>query len=120
VIYYPGESGELIIDAGVEVPDGFAARDAVRRVDTPAGEVAAVTHFGDYADLAGAYAALQQWCSTSARPPSGTSWEVYGDWEEDPPSGEPTSTSCSRHPRALSRLPSGKTTRGSKSTRPGV
>jgi predicted transcriptional regulator YdeE len=84
VIYYPGESGELVIDAGVEVPDGFTARDPVRRVDTPAGEVAAVTHFGDYADLAGAYAALQQWCTTSARPPSGTSWEVYGDWEEDP------------------------------------
>ena len=84
VIYHPGGKGELVIDAGVEVPDGFTARDAVRRVDTPAGEVAATTHFGDYADLGGAYAALEQWCAASGRAPAGTRWEVYGDWEEDP------------------------------------
>jgi predicted transcriptional regulator YdeE len=84
VIYHPGGKGELVIDAGVEVPDGFTARDAVRRVDTPAGEVAATTHFGDYADLGGAYAALEQWCTASGRAPAGTRWEVYGDWEEDP------------------------------------
>jgi predicted transcriptional regulator YdeE len=84
VVYHPSGNGELVIDAGVEVPDGFTARGAVRRVDTPAGEVAVVTHYGDYADLAGAYAALEQWCTASGRQPAGTSWEVYGDWEEDP------------------------------------
>ena len=84
VIYHPSGNGELVIDAGVEVPDGFTPRDAVRPVDTPAGETAAVTHYGDYADLAGAYAALEQWCTASGRRPAGTSWEVYGDWEEDP------------------------------------
>lgn len=84
VIYYPGEGGELVIDAGVEVPGGFTARGEVRRVDTPAGEVAAVTHFGDYAGLPGAHAALERWCAASARRPSGTRWEVYGDWDADP------------------------------------
>ena len=84
VIYHPGGRGELVIDAGVEVPDGFTAGGAVRRVDTPAGEAAAVAHYGDYADLAGAYAALEQWCTASGRRPAGTSWEVYGDWDEDP------------------------------------
>ena len=84
VIYQPDEGGGLTIDAGVEVPDGFTARGAVRRVDTPAGEAAAVTHYGDYADLARAYAALEQWCTGGGRQPAGTSWEVYGDWEEDP------------------------------------
>jgi effector-binding domain-containing protein len=84
VIYYPGTGGELVLDAGVEVPDGFTARGEVRPVDTPAGEAAAVTHYGEYADLAGAYAALEQWCAATGRQPSGTSWEVYGDWEEDP------------------------------------
>jgi predicted transcriptional regulator YdeE len=83
VIYRPG-AGELVIDAGVEVPDGFTAGGALRRVDTPAGEAAAVTHYGDYADLAGAYAALEQWCTASGRQPAGTNWEVYGDWDEDP------------------------------------
>jgi effector-binding domain-containing protein len=84
VIYYPGEPGELVIDSGVEVAGGFTARGPVRSVGTPAGEVAAVTHYGDYADLAGAYAALRQWCVAAGRQPSGTGWEVYGDWEEDP------------------------------------
>jgi predicted transcriptional regulator YdeE len=84
VIYHPGGNGELVIDAGVEVQDGFTARGPVHRVDTPAGEVAATTHFGDYADLGGAYAALERWCAASGRAPAGTRWEVYGDWEEDP------------------------------------
>ena len=84
VVYHPSGNGELVIDAGVEVPDGFTAGGAVRRVDTPAGEAAAVTHYGDYADLARAYAALEQWCAAGGRDPAGTSWEVYGDWEEDP------------------------------------
>jgi effector-binding domain-containing protein len=84
VIYRPGEGGELVIDAGVEVPEGFTARGEVRPVDTPAGEVATTTHYGDYSELSAAYAALERWCATSSRQPSGTSWEVYGDWDDDP------------------------------------
>jgi effector-binding domain-containing protein len=83
VIYYAGDNG-LTIDAGVEVPGGFTSRGAVRPVDTPSGESAAVTHYGEYTDLAGAYAALGQWCAANGRQRAGTSWEVYGDWEEDP------------------------------------
>jgi effector-binding domain-containing protein len=84
VVYYPTEGGGLTIDAGVEVPGGFTSRGAVRPVDTPGGEAAAVTHYGEYADLAGAYATLERWCAASGRRPAGTRWEVYGDWEEDP------------------------------------
>jgi effector-binding domain-containing protein len=85
VIYYASAvDGELTIDAGVEVPGGFSPRGAVRPVDTPAGESAAVTHYGEYTDLAGAYAALERWCAANGRQRAGTSWEVYGDWEEDP------------------------------------
>jgi effector-binding domain-containing protein len=84
VIYRPGEGGELVIDAGVEVPEGFTARGEVRPVDTPAGEAATTTHYGEYAELPAAYAALEQWCVTRTRQPSGTSWEVYGDWDDDP------------------------------------
>ena len=32
----------------------------------------------------GAYAALTQWCADSKRRTAGVSWEVYGDWEDDP------------------------------------
>ena len=84
VIYRPGEGGDLFIDAGVEVPDGFTARGGVRLVDTPAGEAAATTHYGDYSGLSAAYGALEQWCAASSRRPAGTNWEVYGDWDDDP------------------------------------
>jgi hypothetical protein len=45
VIYHPSEGGELVIDAGVEVPGGFTARGAVRRVNTPQGEAATTRHY---------------------------------------------------------------------------
>ncbi len=84
VLYYPGQAGVLTIDAGVEVFAGFAGRDAVRRITTPAGEVAVTTHFGEYSEMAGAYAALERWCAENRRHPAGVNWEVYGDWEDDP------------------------------------
>ena len=40
---------------------------AVRAATTPGGEAAAVTHYGEYADLAGAYATLERWCAASMR-----------------------------------------------------
>ena len=84
VIYRRGAGGDLVIDAGVEVPDGFTARGEVRPVDTPAGEAATTAHYGDYAALSGAYGALEHWCAENGRRPAGTNWEVYGDWDDDP------------------------------------
>jgi effector-binding domain-containing protein len=46
--------------------------------------VATTAHFGDYAQMAGAYAALEQWWTGNGRRPAGVSWEVYGDWDDDP------------------------------------
>jgi effector-binding domain-containing protein len=84
VIYRPGEAGALTIDAGVEVLSGFTESGPVRRVTTPAGEVAVTAHFGEYSALGGAYAALEQWCTANGRGSAGVNWEVYGDWDEDP------------------------------------
>lgn len=60
------------------------AVSAVRRITTTAGEVATVAHFGEYSAMDGAYAALDQWCSANGRRQAGVSWEVYGDWDDDP------------------------------------
>jgi effector-binding domain-containing protein len=84
VIYHPGEGGVLTIDAGVEVFAGFEARGEVRRVTTPAGEVAVTSHNGEYSALAGAYTALEQWCAANGRRRAGVNWEIYGDWDDDP------------------------------------
>ena len=84
VVYYPGEGGALRIAAGVEVFTDFAGHGEVQRVTTPAGEVAAAAHYGDYSGLGRAYAALDRWCAGHGRRPAGVSWEVYGDWDDDP------------------------------------
>jgi effector-binding domain-containing protein len=84
VVYRGGEAGALAIDAGVEVFDDFTERGAVRRLTTPAGEVAATAHYGEYSALSGAYAALDQWCAEHGREGTGVNWEVYGDWADDP------------------------------------
>jgi effector-binding domain-containing protein len=84
VVYYPGEGGSFTIDAGVEVFSDFADRGEVRHVSTPAGEMAATVHYGEYSDMAGAYAALEQWCRDNGRQPAGVNWELYGDWDDDP------------------------------------
>jgi effector-binding domain-containing protein len=85
VIVYHGErNGVLTIDAGVEVPAGFEPDGDVRSRATPSGEVATVAYFGDYSQMAPAYAAIEQWCGANGRRPAGPSWEVYGDWVDDP------------------------------------
>jgi len=84
VVYYGGEAGRLTIEAGVEALTDFTDRGQVRHAATPPGEVAVATHYGEYSDLASAYAALDLWCRDTGRRPAGVSWEVYGDWEEDP------------------------------------
>jgi effector-binding domain-containing protein len=84
VIYHGTADGTLTVDVGVEVPAGFVPDGDVQPAATPEGDVATAAHFGDYAKLAGAYAALEQWCASRARPPAGVNWEVYGDWDDDP------------------------------------
>jgi len=84
VMYYGGSGAALAIAAGVEVFSDFAGRGEVQPVSAPAGEVAAVTHWGEYSQLAPAYLAIERWRAANARRPGGVSWEVYGDWADDP------------------------------------
>jgi effector-binding domain-containing protein len=79
VVYHQG----LDIEVGVETFSDFNENGEIRRSATPAGEVITTAHFGDYSAMAPAYAALDQWCRDHDRPPTGVSWEVYGDWEDD-------------------------------------
>lgn len=84
VVYRGARAGVLTVDVGVEVLSDFTPRHQVQPTATPAGEVATTAHYGEYSELAGAYAALERWCAEHQRQPSGVSWEVYGDWAEDP------------------------------------
>jgi effector-binding domain-containing protein len=81
VVYFGGLAH---IEAGVEVFDDFVDAGDVRHSQTPAGPAVTTAHWGEYSEMAGAYAALAQWCAANGRHQTGTSWEVYGDWAEDP------------------------------------
>ena len=85
VVVYRGSEGDaLFADFGVEVLSSFEDRGLVRHEFTPSGEVATTEHYGEYSDLGLAYSALERWCAEHQRSPTGVTWEVYGDWEDDP------------------------------------
>ena len=77
-------SGAMTIDFGVQVARAFEAEGDVRCVMTPAGEVASTIHVGVYDGLRGAHDAIQGWIAASGRREGGWSWEIYGDWNDDP------------------------------------
>jgi effector-binding domain-containing protein len=76
--------GAMTIEAGVEVFGAFASTPDVHAFETPSGTAVTTTHFGEYTDVSAAYAALEQWFAGNSRRRAGPSWEVYGDWSEDP------------------------------------
>jgi hypothetical protein len=79
----PDRPTELDVAFGVGVTARFATVDAVQPTQLPAGEVATTTHWGSYAKLAAAHAAVVEWCRAHGRQQTGTSWEVYGHWTDD-------------------------------------
>jgi effector-binding domain-containing protein len=84
-VYRDGEPGTLIVELGVEVLGDFTERGEIQIVQTPSGEVATATYYGDdYTQMAPVYEALGQWCAGNGRRPAGVNWEVYGDPAEDP------------------------------------
>ena len=85
VYHHPTRDGDpMHADFGVEVTREFAGSGEVRPVRTPGGEAAVVRHIGSYAGLAQAHSAIREWARESGRSLAGTSWEIYGDWNDDP------------------------------------
>jgi effector-binding domain-containing protein len=56
----------------------------VVRSALPAGEVAMTIHRGPYQDLRTAHDTVRQWCAAEGPTLAGPSWEIYGDWHDDP------------------------------------
>jgi effector-binding domain-containing protein len=77
-------AGVMTIDFGVQVVSPFETDGDVFCTMTPAGEVATTTHFGSYAGLGSAHEAVHAWMKENGRLDGGWSWEVYGDWNDDP------------------------------------
>jgi effector-binding domain-containing protein len=73
--------GGIRLEVGVELRGPFAERGEVVRSATPAGTVAAATHFGPYSGLGGAHDAVRQWCKANNHSLMGPNWEIYGHWQ---------------------------------------
>jgi effector-binding domain-containing protein len=72
------------VDFGVEVTRSFSPSGEVYETMTPPGEAAIAVHRGGYDQLHGAHHAIHQWAKSHDRIFAGTSWEIYGDWSDDP------------------------------------
>jgi effector-binding domain-containing protein len=72
------------VDFGVEVTRSFEASGDVYATETPAGEVATAVHIGPYDGLKETHDAIHAWSQAHGRQFAGRSWEIYGDWSDDP------------------------------------
>ena len=79
-----GQDGEVEAEFGVGIGAPFAPIGNVHYSQLPDGEVATATHWGDYARLGETHAAVIEWCRANGRERTGTRWEVYGHWVDDP------------------------------------
>jgi effector-binding domain-containing protein len=80
----PRRDAPMDVDFGVEVTRSFEASGEVFATETPAGEVATAVHAGGYDRLSEAHNAIHAWARTHQRAFAGRSWEIYGDWSDDP------------------------------------
>lgn len=78
------------VDFGVEVTRRFETSGEVYATATPAGEVAMAVHMGPYDRLKEAHDAIHAWAKAHRRQFAGWSWEIYGDWSDDPAKLETT------------------------------
>ena len=83
-IYRAATESELTVDFCVGAIAPFAAVGTVVPLETPSGMAAMTTHYGDYAALGEANAAILAWCKANDRKRAGPSWEVYGHWHQGP------------------------------------
>jgi effector-binding domain-containing protein len=70
------------VEVGAEVSEPFTGNERIHCSRLPGGVVATTVHFGPYGRLADAHAAIREWGAANGHRFSGTSWEIYGHWEE--------------------------------------
>ena len=89
--HHPSRPGApMDVDFGVEVTRTFELSGEVRPVETPSGEVAMAVHVGPYERLQETHDAIHAWVAANHRAIGRHSWEIYGDWVDDPSKLETT------------------------------
>jgi effector-binding domain-containing protein len=72
------------VEVGVQVEGTFVSSGRVVPSTLPAGRVATTIHRGPYDGLDAAHRAVRAWCVAHGHELTGTRWEIYGDWRENP------------------------------------
>ncbi len=78
------------VDFGVEVTRAFESAGEVYPTETPAGMAAVAVHVGPYDRMKETHDAIHAWREGNGRSFGGKSWEIYGDWSDDPSQLETT------------------------------
>jgi effector-binding domain-containing protein len=78
------------VDFGVEVTRTFESAGEVYATETPAGMAAVALHVGPYERMKETHDAIHAWREANNRTFAGKSWEIYGDWSDDPSKLETT------------------------------
>lgn len=89
--HHPANRHALMeVDFGVEVARSFVRSGEIYETNTPGGEVATAVCKGSYDRLHAAHDAIDQWAEANGKAFAGHSWEIYGDWSDDPSKLETT------------------------------
>jgi effector-binding domain-containing protein len=85
-LYHHAAKGEstMAVDFGVQVTRAFPQSGEVFATETPAGKVASALHVGPYERMGETHEAIQSWVRANHKTLAGKSWEIYGDWTDDP------------------------------------
>ena len=84
-LYRPTESPDVVdVEFGVGITKPFAQSGSVAPAELPRCEAATATLMGDYGGIRQAHQAVIDWCKANGRRRTGTRWEVYGHWTDDP------------------------------------
>ncbi len=84
MVYRSREDGRVDIECGIEAAQRFEAVGGVRYSETPTGRAVTRAHIGPYEELGTSHRAVVEWSRANGYRLTGTRWEIYGDWHEDP------------------------------------
>lgn len=86
VVLYKGAvvPGPAPIEVGVIVGRTFAKTGEVEPSTLPAGAAARIVHVGPYFEMRRSYLQLEEHLANAGLKRTNLSWEIYGDWTDDP------------------------------------
>jgi len=84
MVYHPREDGQVAIECGIETATEFERFGEVVYCETPSGMAVTTAHIGPYEQLGMSYNAITDWSRKNGHRLTGTCWEIYGDWSDDP------------------------------------